>query len=94
MARSLAAVLAFLFVVPASAQDASPFRDLDRYAFGYAYPGSQLKDHVYERSRRWFAAGDAHRDAIRTMDAVRRRQEQIRRVVTAGLGGPASADTT
>ncbi|MCA1564040.1 MAG: hypothetical protein LC804_28620, partial [Acidobacteria bacterium] len=57
--RGVAAVLALLFVVPALAQDASPFQDLDRYAFGYAYPGSQLKDHIYERSHRLFAAADA-----------------------------------
>src|SRR5687767_13725737 len=86
-------VLALLFFVPALAQDASPFRDLDRYAFGYAYPGSQLKDHVYERSRRFFAAGDAQRDALATVDAVRRRQEDIRRIIDAGLGGLPSADT-
>ena len=65
----------------------SPFRELDRYAFGYAYPGSQLKDHIYERSRRFFALGDAQRDALRTTDAVRSRQEEIRRVVVANLGG-------
>ena len=87
------AVLALLFVVPALAQDASPFRDLDRYAFGYAYPGSQLKDHIYERSRRLFAAGDAQRDGIGTVDAVRQRQADIRRVVIAGVGGLPSADT-
>lgn len=91
--RCATAVLALLFVVPALAQDASPFRDLDRYAFGYAYPGSQLKDHVYERSRRFFAAGDAERDAIGTLEAVRQRQENIRRSVIAGLGGLPSADT-
>src|SRR4029453_19199408 len=51
--RCVTAVFGLAFVVPALAQDASPFRDLDRYAFGYAYPGSQLKDHIYERSRRF-----------------------------------------
>ena len=91
--RCVAAVLALLFVVPALAQDASPFRDLDRYAFGYAYPGSQLKDHIYERSQRLFSAGDAQRDGIGTADAVRQRQEDIRRLVIAGLGGLPPADT-
>ena len=71
----------------------SPFRELDRYAFGYAYPGSQLKDHIYERSRRFFALGDAQRDALRTTDAVRSRQEEIRRVVVANLGGLPPSDT-
>ena len=91
--RSVAAALALLFVVPVTAQEASPFRDLDRYAFGYAYPGSQLKDHVYERSRRFFAAGDAQRDAIGTVDAVRQRQQDIRRLVIEGIGGLPSAGT-
>ena len=86
-------MLALLFVVPALAQEASPFVALDRYAFGYAYPGSQLRDHVYERSRRLFAAGDAQRDGIGTVEAVRQRQENIRRVVIASLGGLPSADT-
>jgi hypothetical protein len=90
---SVTAVLALLFVVPALAQDESPFRDLDRYAFGYAYPGSQLKDHIYERSRRLFAAGDAERDAITTVAALRQRQENVRRVVLASLGGLPSADS-
>jgi cephalosporin-C deacetylase-like acetyl esterase len=89
----LTAALALLLVVPALAQDASPFGDLDRYAFGYAYPGSQLKDHIYERSRRLFAAGDAQRDAIGTLDAVRQRQENIRRLVMAGIGGLPSGAT-
>lgn len=89
----VAAVLALLFVVPARAQDPSPFQDLDRYAFGYAYPGSQLKDHIYERSQRLFAAGDAQRDRIGTVDAVRQRQRDIRRLVIAGVGGLPSVDT-
>ena len=91
--RSVTAVLALLFIVPALAQEASPFLALDGYAFGYAYPSSQLKDHIYERSRRFFAAGDAERDAIGTVEAVRQRQENIRRVVIASLGGLPSADT-
>jgi sugar phosphate isomerase/epimerase len=91
--RCVTAVLALMFGVPALAQDAPPFRDLDRYAFGYAYPGSQLKDHIYERSHRFFAAGDAQRDGIRTVDAVRQRQEDIRRVVISGIGGLRSDNT-
>jgi cephalosporin-C deacetylase-like acetyl esterase len=91
--HTTAAVLALLFVVPAFAQDAAPFSTLDRYALGYAYPGSQLKDHIYERSRRLFAAGDAQRDGIGTVDAVRRRQREIRRLVIDGIGGLTSRDT-
>ena len=78
---------------PAPTANASPFRDLDRYSFDYAYPGSQLKDYIYERSRRFFAAGDAQRDALKTEPAVRQRQEEIRRVVAANLGGLLPSDT-
>src|SRR5258708_40054350 len=85
--NQLTAALALLLVVPALAQDASPFPDLDRYAFGYAYPDSQLKDHVYERSHRLFAAGDAQRDGIGTVNAVRQRQESSRRGLIAVIGG-------
>lgn len=89
----LAVALMLLFAVPAGAQDASPFRDLDRYVFGYAHPGSQLKDHVYARSQRLFAMGDAERDGIRTLDAVRQRQDNVRRFVISALGGLPSSDT-
>ncbi|MGH7955377.1 MAG: alpha/beta hydrolase family protein [Opitutaceae bacterium] len=78
--------------MPALAQNDSPFRELDRYAFRYAHPGSQLKDHIYERSRRFFAAGDAQRDGIRTVDGVRQRQGNIRRFAIASLGKLPSAD--
>ena len=89
----VAALFVLLFAVPPRAQDASPFRDLDGYVFGYAHPGSQLKDHVYTRSQRLFAMGDAARDQIRTLEAVRQRQDQVRRFVIAALGGLPPADT-
>ena len=88
-----AAIFVLLFAGPAAAQDGSPFRDLDKYVFGYAHPGSQLKDHIYARSQRLFAMGDADRDAIRTLDAVRQRQDYVRRAVLSGLGGLPSSDT-
>ncbi|MGH7187226.1 MAG: alpha/beta hydrolase family protein, partial [Pseudomonadota bacterium] len=56
-------------------------------------PSSQLKDHIYERSHRFFAAGDAQRDRIGTADGVRQRQQEIRRVVIASLGGLPPAGT-
>lgn len=88
-----AALLVLLSLLPAGAQDASPFRDLDGYVFGYAHPGSQLKDHVYARSQRLFAMGDAERDGIRTRDALRQRQETVRRTVISSLGGLPPSDT-
>src|SRR5687767_3273534 len=91
--RCCVAALLLLSVVPAGAQEASSLRDLDGYVFGYAHPGSQLKDHVYTRSQRLFAMGDADRDRIRTLDALRQRQEDVRRFVISRVGGLPSADT-
>lgn len=71
----------------------APFAALDRFAFSYTHPGAQLKDHIYERSRRAFAAGDAQRDALTTPEALRARQELIRREIVAGLGGLPPMDT-
>jgi hypothetical protein len=87
------AVAAAMAQTPPSAQTASPFRDLDRYVFSYAHPGSQLKDHIYERSRRFYVAGEAARDAIQSAEALRARQEEIRRTVIASLGGLPPLDT-
>jgi cephalosporin-C deacetylase-like acetyl esterase len=67
-------------------------RELDGYVFGYAHPGSQLKDHIYDRSRRWFAAGDAQRDALRDREAVIARQAAIRQSVVDSLGGLPPSD--
>jgi hypothetical protein len=78
---------------PAQPAAPSPWRDLERYNFGYAYPGTQLKDYIYERSRRYFAAGDAARDALTTPAAVKKRQEEIRKNVLAGIGGLPPSDT-
>lgn len=57
------------------------------------HPGSQLKDYIYERSRRLFARGDAERDALSTLAEVRRRQSAVRDVLLAGLGGLPPSDT-
>jgi len=72
---------------------AEPFHELDRYEFDYSYAGSQLKDFIYERSRRYFAMGDAARDALQSPEAVRRRQKEIREALIAGVGGLPSSDT-
>jgi len=66
---------------------------LERINLGYAYPGTQLKDHVYARSARYFAQGDAARDALKTPDAVRARQTEIRRFIIESIGGLPSSDT-
>ncbi len=56
--------------------------------------GSQLKDHIYERSRRLFAQGDAQRDAaVASPEAVRQRQEALRSFVIESLGGLPASDT-
>jgi cephalosporin-C deacetylase-like acetyl esterase len=79
-------------VAMAATAPAEPFRELDRYEFDYAQAGSQLKDFIYERSRRYFAEGDTARDALQSPGAVRRRQEDIRRALLAGLGGLPPSD--
>jgi hypothetical protein len=91
---SLAAMFVVALGSPADAQAqdssgpaASVWRDLERYGFNYTHPGSQLKDHIYERSRRHFAAGDAARDALKSPADVQRRQEDVRRGVIEGIGG-------
>ncbi len=66
---------------------------LERLNLGYAYPGTQLKDHVYARSARYFAQGDAARDALKTPEAVRARQTEIRRFIIESIGGLPSSDT-
>lgn len=87
-------------VVPALAQGAaapvalSPtWARLERLSLNYAYPGSQLKDHVYSRSARYFAQGDAARDALQTPEAVRSRQAEIRRFMLDSIGGLPPSDT-
>lgn len=96
------AVFAALVLCPVDGQIAnesqakatSPaFERLDNYVLDYTHAGSQLKDHIYERSRRHFTAGDAARDAVQTPDAVKRRQQELRRNLVASLGGLPASDT-
>lgn len=78
----------------ASSPAASPaWSRLERISLGYAYPGTQLKDHIYARSARYFAQGDAARDALQTPDAVRARQVEIRRFFIESIGGLPPSDT-
>ncbi|HET6382312.1 MAG TPA: acetylxylan esterase [Armatimonadota bacterium] len=53
----------------------------------------QLKQHVYGRSARAFAAGDAARDAITTPKALRERQRAIRETLIRNIGGLPSMET-
>ncbi|HWA87270.1 MAG TPA: acetylxylan esterase [Opitutus sp.] len=78
---------------PRSTVASSPLRELDDYVFGYAHAGSQLKDHIYERSRRLFAAGDAQRDTLASAAAVREHQAKLRAALLASIGGLPPADT-
>ena len=97
--RSLALSLfllspAALSAASAPAANASPaWQRLERYSVGFAHPGSQLKDYVYARSAEHFARGDARRDAIKTPEAVRARQQEIRRFFIESLGGLPPSDT-
>jgi dienelactone hydrolase len=96
----VALVLISLARLPASAAAASSARTLspawarlERTTVGFAHPGSQLKDYVYARSADHFARGEAQRDAIRTPEALRARQAELRRFFLASLGGLPSSDT-
>ncbi len=51
-----------------------------------------LVRHVYERSRKAFAAGDAARDALKTPEQIRKRQLYIRERLLEGIGGLPSSD--
>jgi len=53
----------------------------------------QLKRHVYERSVRAFAAGDAARDAIKTPQALKKRQQWLRNELIKSMGGLPSSST-
>jgi cephalosporin-C deacetylase-like acetyl esterase len=77
----------------ASSASASEWQQLERFNLRFAYPGSQLKDHVYSRSTRHFERGDAERDALTTPAALRARQEEIRRFFIASIGGLPASDT-
>ena len=52
---------------------------------------SQLQHHVYRRSEQAFDAGDKMRDAIKTKQDLKRRQQLVRKQFIASIGGlPAS----
>ncbi len=74
--------------------------EIAKFRLSYDNPGSHLKDYVYARSRKAFAAGDAARDALQTAEAIRERQEAVRRFVVDSVGGlpqesgPVEARTT
>ncbi|MBA3709691.1 MAG: prolyl oligopeptidase family serine peptidase [Planctomycetes bacterium] len=53
----------------------------------------QLREHVYARSERAFAAGDAARDAIKDRAALEARQKRVREQFIASLGGLPAMDT-
>jgi dienelactone hydrolase len=97
--RSLS--LALVLLSPASLLAASApaaalppaWQRLERYSIGFAHPGSQLKDYVYARSTEHFTRGDAQRDAIKTPEALRARQAELRRFFLASLGGLPPSDT-
>lgn len=60
---------------------------------GYWDVRSQLRDHIYSRSKKQFACGDAARDAIKSRGKLERRQKGLRRFFHQCLGGLPSCDT-
>lgn len=69
--------------------------EIESYSPGdYFYDvADQLKRHVYERSIRAFAAGDAARDAVSTSQALTVRQQAARTCLLSGIGGLPPLDT-
>src|SRR5215207_2077884 len=67
-----------------------PWQRLERYALGFAYTGTQLRDHVYGRATTHFARGDAARDALKSPADVAARQAEIRKFIAETMGGLAS----
>ncbi len=65
----------------------------EEYQLGYVTPGSQLKDHIYQRSREAFSRGDAERDALTSCEAVRQRQAELRQFIIDSVGGLPSMET-
>jgi len=49
--------------------------------------GDQLKRHIYSRSLKAFAQGDAQRDGIQSFDDVRSRQKAVRSFFAKSIGG-------
>lgn len=82
-----------LAAVDAPSAAASPYTRLEQYTLDVTHAGSQLKDHIYERSRRLFAQGDAARDALQTPAAVQQRQAAIHRFIAESLGGLPPSNT-
>lgn len=78
---------------PANAGASPAWQRLDQYSLGYAYSGTQLRDHVYRRATAHFAQGDAARDALKSPAEVTERQAAIRKFMTESLGGLPSSST-
>ena len=53
----------------------------------------QLKRHIYNRSESAFAVGDKNRDAVKSKEDLKRRQELIRRQFIKAIGGLPPANT-
>src|SRR6266480_983383 len=69
-------------------------RELERSSPHWMYDvRDQLKRHVYGRSERAFAAGDAARDAITSPEALQTRQRELRAFLIASLGDLPPMDT-
>ena len=68
---------------------------LEQYSPGHYFydVNDQLKQHIYRRSERAFAVGDAARDAITDRAALEARQRQVREFLIESVGGLPPLDT-
>jgi Acetyl xylan esterase (AXE1). len=70
-------------------------QDLEKYSSSYGFYDlkNQLRDFVYKWSNEAFTAGDAARDAIRSLDELESRRELLRKKFIEAIGGLPSSDT-
>jgi hypothetical protein len=71
------------------------FRQLEQMTpeSGFWDVRDQLKWHIYHRSERAFAVGDAARDQIQTLEALKAYQQRLRAFFIESLGGLPPSDT-
>lgn len=90
---SLLVMLSVLCPIVSAGEPQHDFRFWERYSLNFDRPGSQLKDHIYARSLEAFARGDAQRAQIKTPEALRERQTNLRRDFLEAIGGLPESDT-
>lgn len=69
------------------------FETLEQAAFTFYDSGSQLRDHVYSRSREYFQKGRMERLAIATRAQIQQRQAELKAFFIEAIGGLPKMDS-